>query len=70
MDYNYLKAVLSFNNIAIFNNYLDEGRLFSNYFYFIYSRHIIKEIYCVLMAIIYNYFRYYIKVYPVKKTVN
>ena len=58
MDYNYFKAILLFNNIVIFNNYLDKERLLSNYFYLIYSRRIIKEIYYIFMAIVYNYSRY------------
>jgi len=56
MDYNYFKAILLFNNITIFNNYLGERRLFNNYFYFIYLYYIIKKIYHVLIAIICNYF--------------
>jgi len=43
MNYNCFKAILLFNNITIFNNYLSKGRLFNNYFYFIYLYYIIKK---------------------------
>ena len=52
------KTMLKVNNIAISNNYLGEGQLFNNYFYFIHSCHIVKEMHNVFMAIIYNNSRY------------
>ena len=57
IDYSYLKAILLFN-IIIFNNYLGKRRLLSYYFYLIYLYYIIKEVYYILIAIIYNYSKY------------
>jgi len=62
MDYGYLKAVSSFNNITICNNSLGKGRLFNHYVYLIYSHCVVKEVYRVLIAIKYNYSGYQIKV--------
>ena len=54
MDYSYLKAVSSFDNIAIFNNYLGKEQLLSYRLYLIYPCYIIKEVYRVLIAIVCN----------------
>jgi len=58
MDYGYLKAVLLFNNIIVYNNSLGKRRLLCHYVYLIYSCYVIKEVYRVLIIIKYNYSRY------------
>ena len=58
VNYGYLEAVLSLNNIVIFDNYLGEGQLLNYYLYLIYLHCFVKKVYYILITIIYNYSRY------------